>query len=106
VHEREATLDPRPVMATLAGSLVEQVGYAEAAALIRRYEWLKTMPALTTACYGPKAPDGQLPVRSASAPVPATLSADLCGPEWRGRAIALMRGACVCIGRTRTPQAS
>jgi hypothetical protein len=38
VREREARLDPRPVMASLDGCTVERIGYAEAKAIILKYE--------------------------------------------------------------------
>ena len=44
IREREAARDPRPQMATLDGCTVEQVSFAEAKALILRYEWLGTIP--------------------------------------------------------------
>jgi hypothetical protein len=90
----EAKRDPRPVMTTLDGSRVERIAYAEAKALILRYEWLKRMPALTLACYGLRTPDGELAGAVCFGPGPGTLSADLCGAAWRGKAIALLRGAC------------
>ena len=52
IREREAARDPRPAMATLEGCTVEQIPYAEAKAIIIRYEWLRTMPTGTRACYG------------------------------------------------------
>ena len=52
MRDREAALEPRPQMATLKGCTVEQITYAEAKALIIRYEWLRTMPTVTRACYG------------------------------------------------------
>jgi hypothetical protein len=95
VRIREARLDPRPTMTTLEGSIVERVTYAEAKALILRYEWLGTMPALTTACYGLRTSSGELAGVVVFGPGPGTASVDLCGPQWRGKAIALLRGACV-----------
>jgi hypothetical protein len=90
----EAKRDPRPVMTTLDGCKVERISYAEAKPFILRYEWLKTMPALTTACYGLRDPSGQLVSAVCFGPGPGTASGNLCGPDWRDRAIALLRGAC------------
>ena len=60
IREREAALDPRPLMATLEGCTVEQISFAEAKAIIMRYEWLGSMPTGTRACYGLKTPSGEL----------------------------------------------
>jgi hypothetical protein len=93
IREREAALDPRPMMATLAGSTVEQVSFAEAKALIVRYEWLRSMPTGTRACYGLKTPEGELAGVVVFAAGPAPESGDLCGPEHREKTICLARGA-------------
>jgi hypothetical protein len=90
----EAKRDPRPVMTTLDGSRVERITYGEAKALILRYEWLKTMPALISACYGLRTPSGELAGAVCFGPGPGAASDGLCGPEWRGKTIALLRGAC------------
>ena len=47
-------------MTTLAGCTVEQITYAEAKALITRYDWLRTMPMGTRVCYGLKTSEGEL----------------------------------------------
>jgi hypothetical protein len=82
-------------MATLEGSTVEQITYPEARAIAIRYEWLRTMPTGTRACYGLRAPSGELAgvVVFAEGPVPE--SGDICGREHRDFAICLARGACV-----------
>jgi hypothetical protein len=95
IRDVEAERDPRPPMATLEGCAVEQITYAEAKALITRYEWLRTMPTVTRACYGLKTPEGELAGVAVFAAGPAPESGDLCGPEHRDRAICLARGACV-----------
>ena len=95
IREREAARDPRPQMATLEGCTVEQVSFAEAKALILRYEWLGTIPPGTRACYGLKTPDGGLAGVAVFAPPPSPQSRDLCGPEYRDLTISLARGACV-----------
>jgi hypothetical protein len=95
VRHREARLDPRPQMTTLDGCAVQQVSYTEAKALIVKYEWLKTMPAIVTASYGLRTPSGELVGAVCLGPCPGTASADLCGPEWRDKAIGLLRGCCV-----------
>jgi hypothetical protein len=95
IREREAALDPRPAMTTLAGCAVGKITYPEAKALIVRYEWLRSMPAGTRACYGLRAPSGELAgvVVFAEGPVPE--SGDICGREHRDLTICLARGACV-----------
>ena len=95
IRERQAALDPRPQMATLEGSKVERVSFAEAKALIVRYEWLRSMPTGTRACYGLRAPNGELAgvVVFAEGPVPE--SGDICGRAHCDLTICLARGACV-----------
>jgi hypothetical protein len=80
-------------MATLEGCAVEQIPFAEAKALIVRYEWLRTMPTGTRACYGLRTPSGELAgvVVFAEGPVPE--SGDICGREQRDLTICLARGA-------------
>ena len=95
IREREAARDPRPVMATLDGCTVEQITYAEAKALIVRYEWLRSMPTGTRACYGLRTASGELAGVAVFARGPAPESHDLCGPKHRDLAICLSRGACV-----------
>jgi hypothetical protein len=95
IREREAAADPRPQMATLEGSTVEQIPFAEAKALILRYEWLRSMPTGTLACYGLRTHGGDLAGVVAFARGPAPESHDLCGPENRDLAVCLARGACV-----------
>ena len=72
-----------------------RVPFAEAKALIVRYEWLGTMPTVTRACYGLRTPEGELAGVAVFAAGPAPESGDLCGQEHRDRAICLARGACV-----------
>jgi hypothetical protein len=95
IRDAEALRAPRQVMTTLDGCKVERVSYAAAKALILRYEWLGAMPSLTTACYGLLTPSGELAGVVVFGPGPGTASPDLCGPQWRERAVCLMRGACV-----------
>jgi hypothetical protein len=83
------------MMASLAGCVVERIAYAEAKALILKYEWLGTMPASNCASYGLRTPEGDLIGAVCFGRGPGRASADLCGPEWRDKAIALLRGACV-----------
>jgi hypothetical protein len=95
IREQEAARDPRPPTATLDGCTVEQIPYAEAKALISRYEWLRTMPTGTRVCYGLKTSEGELAGVVCFAAGPAPESGDLCGQDHRDRAICLARGACV-----------
>ena len=82
-------------MATLDGCMVETIPFAEAKALIVRYEWLRSMPTGTQACYGLRTASGELAGVVAFARGPAPESHHLCGPEHRNLAICLSRGACV-----------
>ena len=95
IRDAEAARDPRPTMASLEGSTVEQISFAEARALIIRYEWLGTMPLGTRACYGLRAPSGELAGVAVFAPPPSPESRDICGPEHRDLTITLARGACL-----------
>ena len=95
IRDAEAARDPRPTMATLKGCTVEQIPYAEAKAIVTRYEWLGTMPPGARACYGLRTPNGELAGVAVFAPAPSPESRDLCGPEYRDLTICLARGACV-----------
>ena len=59
IREQEAARDPRPQMDTLKRCTVERLPFAEAKALVTRYEWLGSMPATPRACYGLKTHDGE-----------------------------------------------
>ena len=95
IRDREAALDPRPIMGSLEGCAVAQIPFAEAKALITRYEWLGSMPPGARACYGLKDPDGELVGVVVFGPPPSPESRDLCGPQHRELTICLARGACV-----------
>jgi hypothetical protein len=95
IRDCEAALYPRPIMASLEGCAVERIPFAEAKALITRYEWLGAMPPGARACYGLKTPDGELVGVVVFGPPPSPESRDLCGPEHRDLTICLARGACV-----------
>ena len=95
VRDAEASRDPRPTMTTLEGCTVTAIPFAEAKALVVRYEWLGSMPATPKACYGLKDPSGELVGVACFDRGPAPESADLCGSEYRSRTICLARGACV-----------
>jgi hypothetical protein len=95
IREREAARDPRPQMDTLEGCTVAEVSFAEAKALVTRYEWLRTMPATPRACYGLKTHDGELVGVACFDRGPAPESGDICGRERRDLAVCLARGACV-----------
>ena len=95
IRDREAARDPRPTMASLEGCTVGQIPFAEAKALITRYEWLGSMPTCPQACYGLKDKDGELIGVVAFAHGPAPESGDICGREHRDLAVCLARGACV-----------
>jgi hypothetical protein len=89
IRDREAALDPRPVMASLEGCTVAQIPFADAKALITRYEWLGSMPTGPRACYGLRTPGGELAGVAVFAHGPAPESGDLCGREHRGVAVCL-----------------
>jgi hypothetical protein len=95
IRDIEAARDPRPQMASLEGCAVAGIPYAEAKAIITRYEWLSSMPAAPRACYGLKDPSGELIGVAAFAAGPAPESGDICGREHRDDAVCLARGACV-----------
>jgi hypothetical protein len=82
-------------MATLEGCTVAEIPYAEAKAIITRYEWLGSMPPGARACYGLRTPSGELAGVAVFAPPPSPESRDICGPEHRDLTITLARGACL-----------
>jgi hypothetical protein len=53
------------------------------------------MPALVSACYKLRSSSGELLSCVVFGPGPAPASDDLRAPEWRTKAICLLRGACV-----------
>jgi hypothetical protein len=53
------------------------------------------MPAIVSACYGLRTSEGELAGVVVFGPGHGTASVDICGPEWRHKTIALLRGACV-----------
>jgi len=95
IRDIEASRDPRPAMATLEGATVVEIPFAEAKALVIRYEHLGSMPSAPTACYGLRTPEGELAGVVCFHRGPAPESNDLCGREHRDDAICLARGACV-----------
>jgi hypothetical protein len=60
IRDVEAAREPRPRMESLAGAKVEQFTYAEAKAIVVRYEWLRSMPTGTRACYELRTASGEL----------------------------------------------
>jgi hypothetical protein len=95
IREAEAKREPRSAMATLEACAVERVCVDDAKAIILRYEWLGTMPVIVRAAYGLRTPSGELAGAVVFGDGPGTASDDLCGAEWRNRAVCLQRGACV-----------
>jgi hypothetical protein len=73
---------------------VEPVTVAEASALILAFEYLGTMNK-ALACYGLRAPDGELLGAVSFGRGAGTSARDICGREHRERTIVLERGACV-----------
>jgi hypothetical protein len=54
IRQLYAEYEQRPQIESLKGARVERVSNDEAAAIILKYEWLKTMASGTVACYGLK----------------------------------------------------
>jgi hypothetical protein len=94
VREREALIDPRPVMESLDGARVVEISREQAKVVILRYEWLRTMPKIGRAYYGLFVGDEVAGVACFGVG-PGTASRNVCGEEWRDRTICLERGACV-----------
>ena len=105
IRDREAILDPRPVMASLEGCKVAQIPFAEAKALITRYEWLGSMPTCPMACYGLRTPHGELVGVVAFAPAQRPKAATFAGASV-GTLPSASRAALASIGRIRTPRRS
>src|SRR2546425_3084051 len=94
IRERAALLEPREPLPSLKGCTVRRLDKATAKPIILRYEWLGTM-GRPRACYGLRAPNGEL-LGVVTFGIPAgDESRNICGPAHRDRAIALERGACV-----------
>lgn len=70
-------------------------GLDEAAPIILRHEWLKSMPTFPKAAYALETPSGELAGVVVFGLGHGTNSRGICGPEWRDRVICLERGACV-----------
>ncbi len=60
MRRAERLLDPRRPVPALDDCKVEPISYAEAASIILRYEYLRTMAPNTLACYGLLGPDGEV----------------------------------------------
>lgn len=94
IRERQAALEPRPQMQSLAGCWVEPITREEAEAVILKYEWLGTM-GRSVATYGLRGPGGDLLGTAVFGWPSAVQSRDICGREYREVAVCLERGACV-----------
>lgn len=60
MRRAEMLLDPRRRVPALDDCTVEPISYAQAASIILRYEYLRTMAPNTRACYGLLGPDGEI----------------------------------------------
>lgn len=94
IRERQAALEPRPQMTSMRGCWVEPITREEAESVILKYEWLGTM-GRGVATYGLRGPGGELLGTAVFGWPSAVQSRDICGQEYRDRAICLERGACV-----------
>jgi len=86
--------DPRPVMDSLTGCTVRAIPIKDARPIIQRYEWLGTI-GRAVAAYGLHTTDGELIGVALFGRPGSPEAGDLCGPDYRDRAICLERGACV-----------
>lgn len=94
IREREALVEPRRQITSMAGCWVEAISREEAEAIILRYEWLGTL-GRAVATYGLRGPGGELLGTAVFGWPSAVESRDICGKENRELAICLERGACV-----------
>lgn len=95
IREVYAEQECRPKLTSLKGATVIPVSNAEAATVIKRYEWLKTMGAGTVFCYGLKMSDELLGVACfnvGGSPEARNICAD---KTLVAKTICLCRGACV-----------
>lgn len=95
IREERALIEQRETV-PLDGCYVETITREEAESIILVYEWLRSMPTRVKACYGLRAPDGELLGAAVFGNGPGSESgAHICGSEYRGLAVCLERGACV-----------
>ena len=92
IREREAAAILRPQDRAIAYS-VEEIPVAEAREFILRYEWLGTM-GRSAAVYGARDVSGELAAVACFGWPGSPQSRDICGREYRDRAVCLERGAC------------
>ncbi len=95
IRRQHAKEHPRPRLASLDHCTVVEIRHAEAKPLIEKFEWLGTMANRTAACYGLRAPDGELLGAVVFAHPYNQRALDICGPTYRRSVICLARGACV-----------
>lgn len=94
LREEAQSVDPRAADANLSGARVSRIDRGLATPFIVKYEWLRTMPTATRVCYGLFNAGGELMGVSVFGNGGGSNAANLCGEEFRHRAICLERGAC------------
>lgn len=77
--------------------VVERISRKEAADIILRYEWLKSMPQVGRYYYGLIRPDGKIIGAACFGVGPSKKSRDFCGTQNINRVLCLERGACAPI---------
>jgi len=95
IREKRSRIEKRETV-SLEGCYVEEITYKEAESIILVYEWLGSMPAKVRACFGLRAPDGELLGAAVFGNGPGSNSGShICGEEYRKLSVCLERGACV-----------
>jgi hypothetical protein len=103
IRDKMMASDPRPVQTSLDGCRVEEISRSEAESIILVYEWLGTMPTAGQAFYGLKSPENELLGVACFGLGHGTKQRDICGEEYREKAIGLERGACVHWSHPHAP---
>jgi hypothetical protein len=85
--------EQKPHLESLDGARVVRISNEEAAGVILKYEWLRTMASGTKVCYGLKL-NGEL-LGAACFSIMGGPIRNICGPKYKPKAVCLARGACV-----------
>jgi hypothetical protein len=92
IRELYAEIEHREPLTSLKGATVERIARDEAATIILKYEWLRTLGSGVRAYYGLKL-NGEL----LGAVCLGTMGGDIrkiCGDDYADKTVCLMRGAC------------
>ena len=95
IREVYGESEQKPKIESLKGAIVRRINHQEAATIILRYEWLKTMAMCTVACFGLFIGSELLGATCFTRGASFEARACICGEEYAEKTICLARGACV-----------